>query len=166
MGVASEDEPLQCTFDPNGPNFQVRGNMPLIIQNYCRASAQTVPTTMGEIARCVLESLSLKYRTGVEALEALTGRDLQTIRVVGGGALNTVLSQMTADACNRRVVAGPVEASSLGNVMLQAIATGHVQDIAAGRSMMNESVQVISYDPHPSAAWDKAYSRFQMLEAY
>lgn len=164
--AASEATPLQCIFDPNHESFQAGGDMPLAIQSYCRATGQKVPSTAGEIARCALESLSLKYRSVVEALESLTGRNLQTIRVVGGGSLNTVLSQMTADACNRRVVAGPVEASALGNVMLQAIAMGHVQDIAGGRLAINESVRCISYVPHPSAAWDEAYARFKMLEIY
>lgn len=162
--AASEAAPLQCVIDPNGQNFQVRGNIPLAIQNYCRTTSQAVPTTIGGIVRCALESLSLKYRSGLEALESLTGRDIQTIRVVGGGALNTVLSQMTADACNRRVVTGPIEASALGNAMLQAIATGHVRDLASGRAAISESVQCVSYDPHPSDAWDEAYERFKMLE--
>ena len=86
--------------------------------------------TVGEIARCTFESLSLNYRSVLESLRALTGRDLRTIRVVGGGGLNTMLCQMTADACGCEVVSGPAEASALGNVMMQAVATGHLADVA------------------------------------
>ncbi len=158
-------KPLQRFFDPNDGRLQVQTNMPDTICRYCQATGQAVPATIGEIARCAFESLSLKYRSALESLELLTGRELQTLRIVGGGSLNAFLCQMTADACNRLVVAGPVEASALGNVMLQAIATGHLPDIQAGRSALAASIECISFEPRLSNAWHEAYARFKRLEA-
>ncbi len=163
--VAGKAKALQSIFDPNDKRLHVQSDMPRAIQGYCRSTRQPVPETMGEIARCAFESLSLKCRSALESLESLTGRTLKTIRVVGGGSLNTFLCQTIADTCNRPVVAGPVEASALGNVMLQAIATGHLSDIQSGRAAIAASVQCVSYHPRPSGAWDEAYARFKLLEA-
>ena len=121
--------------------------------------------TAGEIARCAFESLGLKYRSVLESLRKLTGRVLGTIRVVGGGGLNAVLCQMTADACGCQVVSGPSEAASLGNVMLQAVATGALPDVAAGRASIGKSLECISYAPHPGDGWSAAQARYRVLEA-
>jgi rhamnulokinase len=162
--AASGATMLRSLIDPNDGRLQVTGNMPAGIQQCCRATGQIIPETIGEIARCAFEGLSLKYRSALESLELLTGRELRTIRVVGGGSLNTFLCQMTADACNRVVVGGPVEASALGNVMLQAVATGHLSNLSAGRVAIAASVQCRSYEPRRSDAWDEAYMRFKRLE--
>jgi rhamnulokinase len=162
--AASRAPALVSIFDPNDDRLQVPSDMPGAIRRYCAETKQILPQTVGEIARCAFESLCLKYRTALGSLQSLTGRRFQTIRIVGGGAINPVLSQMTADACDRLVVAGPVEASALGNVMLQAIAMGHVQDIHAGRTALAASVERLSYEPHRSAAWDDVYARFKGLE--
>lgn len=163
--AASAAKALQSIFDPNDGRFQVQDDMPLAIRDYCKATGQAVPETVGEIARCAFESLSLKYRSALDALQSLTGRDIVTIRVAGGGSLNTFLCQMTADACNRIVVSGPVEASALGNVMLQVVATGHLPNLRAGRAAIAQSVRCSSFEPHRSDAWDDAYMRFKRLEA-
>jgi rhamnulokinase len=123
-----------------------------------------VPDTFGEIARSAFESLSLKYRSVIEQLEILIDRKIATIRIVGGGALNRFLCQMTADACNRLVVSGPVEASALGNVMMQAVATGHLPHLSAARIALADSVQCCLFEPHPCDAWDEAYTRFKGLQ--
>lgn len=156
---------FQCFIDPDAPGFQARCDMPRAIRAYCLASGQVAPETVGEIARCAFESLSLKYRSVLESLRKLTGRALRTIRVVGGGGLNTVLCQMTADACGCEVVSGPAEAATLGNVMLQAVATGHLSDVRSGRAAIAESVQCSAFDPHRRDRWDEAYVRFRALEA-
>ena len=101
---------------------------------------------------------------GDSILEQLTGRHLDCIRVVGGGSLNHFLCQMIADACDRPVVCGPVEASALGNVMLQAVATGHLHDVSAGRSRNRRLSRMRCPDPRPSEAWDEAYARFKAIE--
>jgi sugar (pentulose or hexulose) kinase len=150
--------------DVDADDFRMPENMPKAIASYCGRTAQSVPQGIGAIARCCFESLSLKYRSVLESLESLTGRHLATIRIVGGGCLNTLLCQMTADACNRVVVSGPAEASAFGNVMLQAIATGHLPNVSAGRASMAESIECISYYPHRNGAWDDAYMRFGQMQ--
>jgi rhamnulokinase len=156
---------FQSFIDPDAPGFQTQCDMPRAIREYCKASGQTSPETAGEMARCAYESLSLKYRSVLESLRKLTRRELKKIRVVGGGGLNAVLCQMTADACDCQVVSGPAEASALGNVMLQAVATGHLDDVRSGRAALAESVQCVVFEPHRSDRWDEAYARFRLLEA-
>jgi rhamnulokinase len=106
----------------------------------------------------------LKYRSVLASLEVLTSRTFSTIRIVGGGSLNALLCQMVADACDRRVVAGPAEATSLGNVMVQAIATGYVSSFETGRACIKESIQCVEYEPHATESWNDAYARFRALE--
>ena len=163
--AAEAAAPFQCFIDPDARNFQSQCDMPRAIHEYCLASGETAPETDGEIARCAFESLSLKYRSVLESLRKLTGRALCTIRVVGGGGLNSLLCQMTADACGCDVVAGPAEASTLGNVILQAVATGHLSDIWSGRVAIAESVQCSVFEPHRDVRWDEAYARFRALES-
>jgi rhamnulokinase len=115
---------------------------------------------VGEIVRCCLESLALKYRYTIEGLERLSGTRFNTIRIVGGGSQNHLLNQFTADACGKSVVAGPVEATALGNIMVQAIASGHLATIQEGREAVARSVELKTYEPHSSQAWNNAYERF------
>ena len=154
--MASAAQAFQCVLDVEADDFRMPEHMPRAIEAYCRRTGQPAPETIGAVARCCFESLSLKYRSVLESLEVLTGRHLKTIRIVGGGCLNELLCQMTADACDRMVVSGPVEASALGNIMLQAVATGHLPSIAAGRASIAESVQCTSYSPRRNDAWDEA----------
>jgi rhamnulokinase len=163
--AAEAAKAFQCFIDPDAAGFQAQCDMPSAIRQYCAASGQAAPETLGGIARCAFESLSLKYRSVLESLRKLTGRGLGTIRVVGGGGLNAVLCQMTADACGCQVVSGPAEASALGNAMLQAVATGHLADVHSGRAAIAESVECSVFDPHRSDRWDDAYERFRLLEA-
>ena len=163
--AAAAAKPLQRVFDPNARDFQMPADMPGTIRAYCQRTQQSVPDTVGEIARCAFESLSLKYRSVLQSLEQLTGRRLESIRVVGGGSLNHFLCQLIADACDRMVVCGPVEASALGNVMLQAVATGHLPDLNTGRAAIAASVECVSLAPRRSDAWEEAYASFKVIEA-
>ncbi|MDQ6758646.1 MAG: substrate-binding domain-containing protein [Acidobacteriota bacterium] len=165
LKLAGEAAPLVSLVDPDAPEFLSPGNMPVAIRAFCRATRQPEPDSVGAIARCCLESLSLKCRWVVEALESLTGRSIRTIRMVGGGSRNTLLCQLTADATNRRLAAGPVEAAALGNVMVQAIATGALPDAAAGRRAIAESAQRCYYEPSPKVDWSSAYGRFKAMLA-
>src|SRR5690606_9249027 len=122
---------------------------------------QPEPQDVGGMVRCCLESLALKYRWVVTALEQLTGRTITTVRVVGGGSQNALLCQLTADACRRPVVAGPAEGTALGNILVQAIATGHLPDLATGRLAVAASVQQTSYTPRDSGDWDAAIVGFE-----
>jgi len=162
--AASGARALQSFFDPNNPIMQAGEDIPAVIRGYCAETGQSVPQTVGEIARCIFESLSLKYRSVLASLIELTRRDLSMIRVIGGGVMNASLCQMTADACNCTVVAGPVEASALGNVMVQAIATGYLRDMGEGRAAIAMSFLCDVYEPRRSDAWDEAHARFKQLE--
>lgn len=165
VSAAESARSFQCFIDPDAHDFQTQCDMPRAVRHYCQVSGQIVPQTVGEIVCCAFESLSLKYRSALESLRMLTGRILQTIRVVGGGGLNAALCQMTADATGCAVFSGPAEAAALGNVMLQAVATGHLPDLRTGRAAIAESVQCSVFDPHHGGRWDEAYMRFRALEA-
>ena len=106
---------------------------------------------------------SARYRETLEDLERITGRTLSIIRIVGGGSLNRFLCQMTADACAREVIAGPVAAAALGNAMMQAIGTGHIKNLAEGQNALRQSVELQSYQPGQSAATQQAFERYQSL---
>ncbi len=163
LALAAEAPPLVSLIDPDAPEFLHPADMPAAIRDYCRRTGQPMPATVGALARCCLESLALKYRWVVTALEELVGRRLETIRVVGGGSQNALLCRLTADATGRVVVAGPVEATALGNVLVQAVATGALPDIAAGRRAVAASVPQTTYEPAATPGWDAAYARFESL---
>lgn len=152
--------PFRSLVDPDDPEFLLPGDMPTALRAFCRDSGQPEPADEGALVRCILESLALRYRSVCAALEELTGRSLGVIRVVGGGSRNRLLAQLTADICERPVVAGPVEATALGNVMMQAIATGALPDIEAGRAAVAESVTLERYEPRPAPGVAAAVRRF------
>jgi rhamnulokinase len=161
--AASNASAFSSFIDPSAAALQSPPDMCVAVQQYCARSSQPVPQTVGEIARCVFESLSFSYRAVVEELERLTGRRLETIRVVGGGSRNKFLCRMTASACEREVVAGPVEAAALGNAMVQAVATGHLRNLAEGRDALRRSVEYQCYSPTPGSAWQEAFGRYQAV---
>jgi rhamnulokinase len=149
--------------NPDHPSFVAPKDMPLAIRNFCASTGQNVPPDEGAVVRAALESLALRYRMVLGYLEELVGGRIETVHVVGGGAKNALLCQMAADATNRRVVAGPVEATALGNVMMQAVAAGSITGIAQGREIIRHSFEVQEYRPRQPAAWDEAYDRFERL---
>lgn len=157
--------PLRSVVDPDAGEFSRPGDLPAAIRRYCRERGEPEPRGKGEVVRCCLESLALKHRWVIEGLEAVTGRRLETLRIVGGGSRNHLLCRLTADACGRRVVAGPAEATALGNVLVQALATGRLRDLEAGREMIARSEAQEVYEPDPSSAgdWDAAFSRLVRL---
>jgi len=115
------------------------------------------------VIRCVLESLALRYRLVLGWLEELTGTHIETIHIVGGGTQNRLLSQMAADATARQVITGPVEATAIGNLMMQALASGAVGSIAEARDVIRHSFDVEHYTPHETAPWGEAFERFCSL---
>lgn len=160
---AESAPPLRSFIDPDHASFAAPTNMPEAIQEFCRRTGQPVPQSPGEIVRCATESLALKCRTMLERLETLVGGRLETIHIVGGGTQNRQLCQATADACGRRVVAGPVEATAIGNVLMQAIAAGAIADVSQARRVVRESFAVEQFAPRDTAAWGEAYGRFAKL---
>ncbi|MCE9544103.1 MAG: rhamnulokinase [Planctomycetia bacterium] len=159
--MAAEAEPLRSFIFPDNSLFNAPSNMPETIRRFCRDTGQPIPESKGAIIRCALESLALRYRQVLGDLEELVGGKIQTVHVVGGGTQNKQLCQMTADACQRRVVAGPVEATAVGNLMMQAVAAGDVRDITQARDVIRRSFDVEEYAPRDRAErWDEAYTRY------
>jgi rhamnulokinase len=163
LAMAGQARPFSSLVDPDATTFLSPGNMPATLREYCARSGQEQPESVGAVVRCCLESLALKYRQVLGDLERLAGHRLDTIRIVGGGSLNRMLCQFTADACDRPVAAGPVEATALGNILVQAMARGELADVAAGRQAIAASVPLETYEPRDRAGWDDAYARFRSL---
>ena len=137
--------------------------MPTRIGDFCRRTGQAVPESRGALLRCALESLALKYRWCLEKMETLRGRRIETIHIVGGGSQNTLLCQLTADATDRTVVAGPVEATALGNILMQMLAAGEISSLVEGREIVRRSAELITYRPGQRDGWDAAYQRYLAL---
>jgi rhamnulokinase len=164
--AASRAPAFRSFIDPSAPELQAPPDMCAAVRLYCAQTGQPVPQTPGEIARCAFESLSFAYREVLEDLERITGRSLCIVRVVGGGCLNRFLCQMTADACGRTVIAGPVEAAALGNAMVQAVATGHIGSLAEGQAALRQSVEYRSYEPVHADAWQQSFERYKFVIAH
>ena len=163
--MAAEVPPLQSIVNPDHGPFGAPGEMPVKIARYCRETNQREPASPGEIVRVCLDSLALAYRRTLAGLEDLLGRRIEVIHIVGGGTQNELLTQMTADACNRPVIAGPVEATAIGNILVQAMATGDVKSLADARAIVRASFDVKRYEPRDTQRWDGAYERFSQLPA-
>ncbi|HEV3477699.1 MAG TPA: rhamnulokinase family protein [Rubrobacteraceae bacterium] len=151
--------------DPDDPGFLPPGDMPGRIRRFCAETGQSPPEEPGAVVRCVLESLALKYRWALERAEAITGRRAEVVHIVGGGVRNTLLCQLTADATRRPVLAGPVEATALGNLMVQAYALGYLGSLEEIRAAVRGSpVEVRDYEPEGSGDdWEEAYERLQRI---
>jgi rhamnulokinase len=158
--MAAQAEPLQAVIDPDHSSFLWPGDMPARIQEYCQVTNQTAPQGKGEIVRCALEGIAFKYRWVLERVEEMLGHRLEPLHIVGGGTQNRLLSQLTADAIGRRVVTGPIEATATGNIIMQAIALGHLASLEEGRQVVRNSFEVIAFEPTGEPGWDDAYARF------
>lgn len=162
LSAASTDaHPFQSLFDPDHHRFFQPPDMVTAISDYCRQTAQRVPDGPAAFARGILESLAFKYRLVLESLEEVTGARFEAIRIVGGGSRNRLLNQFTADATGRTVVAGPVEATALGNIAMQMLATGAVASLDEARRIIERSFPVARFDPVSTDLWDHHYPRFQ-----
>ncbi len=161
--LAAASTPLQSFIDPDHSSFGNPELMPQAIQQFCRDTNQIVPETPGAIIRCALESLALKYHSVLGMLELLTGSAIEVVHIVGGGTQNKLLCQMTADACQRRVIAGPVEATATGNLLVQLIANGAVASVAEARQIVTNSFPVETYIPAATSDWGEAATRFADL---
>jgi rhamnulokinase len=161
--MAQAAEPFRSLIDPDDTSFLKPDDMPTAIRTWCRSSGQVEPRNEGELVRCALESLALKYRLVLGWLEELSGTPVKVVHIVGGGCQNELLNQFTADACGRPVVAGPVEATALGNVLVQARASGAVGSLAEMRAVVRQSTVLRTYEPRNVGAWTAAYERFRGL---
>jgi rhamnulokinase len=166
MTLAAAAEPLRSLVNPDAPELLNPPDMPAALREQCRRGNQPIPETEGALVRCALESLALKYAVVLDQLERLSGVRIEVIHIVGGGARNTLLNQMTADACQRRVVAGPAEATVLGNLLMQARAMGELGSLAEIREVVRQSSELLEYLPEPSSAakWSAAAARIAALK--
>ena len=160
---AKKAEPLTSIIDPDYGEFFAGGNMVAKIQEFCKKTGQPVPETVGEVARCIYESLALKYRWALERLEEIKGQKIDTLNIVGGGIQNKLLNQMVADSINRPVITGPVEGAAIGNLLAQAMALGDIKDLEQLRQVVRNSEAVASYEPNHTQAWEDAYQRMLKL---
>ncbi|NOS69838.1 MAG: rhamnulokinase [Verrucomicrobia bacterium] len=159
--MAGKARPLRSIVNLNDPRFLNPPDMPKAIQEFCRETKQPVPKTEAELVRCAYESLALKYREVLGSLEELTGEQIEVIHIVGGGSQSQLLNQFTADACQRPVITGPVEATAMGNLLTQIRADGELGSLAEMREVVRASSQVRRYEP---AAWNEAADRFAKLK--
>jgi rhamnulokinase len=158
--LAEASPPFLSLVDPDHCSFILPTNMPQALAEFCRKTGQPVPAAPGAVVRCTLESLALRYRWVLARLEELVEQRIEIIHVVGGGCQNEMLCQLTADACNRTVMAGPVEATAIGNLLVQAIGLGILGSLADAREVVRQSFEVRSYLPHHAEAWEDPYNRF------
>ncbi|MGB3680902.1 MAG: rhamnulokinase family protein [Rubrobacteraceae bacterium] len=162
--LATEAPAFGPVVDPDHPDFFSPGDMPSRIGSYCEATGQEAPASPGATVRCVLESLALKYHHVLREASRLTGREIETIHVVGGGSLNSLLCQLTADAAGTPVLAGPVEATAIGNAMVQALARGYVESLEGIRATVRRSYDVARYEPGgDDDEWEEQRERFRRL---
>ena len=158
--LAAQAQPFRSFIDPESTLFYTAGRMIEKVQNYCKETAQPVPETPGQIARCVYESIALQYRRTFDQLCAVTQRSWFALRIVGGGSSNQMLDQMIADALDLPVYAGPSEAASIGNILMQAAACGAVSGLAELRRISAASFSTVLFEPRDPARWTDAYGRF------
>ncbi len=161
--MAAKAPALRSIVNPDDSRFLNPPDMPKAIQDFCRETKQPVPKTEGELVRCAYESLALKYREVLGWLEELTGNRIEVIHVVGGGSKSAILNQFTADACQRPVITGPVEATALGNLLVQVRASGELSSLAEMRDVIRKSSEVATCQPGKSTAWEDASARFADL---
>ena len=158
--LALAAEPFKCFIDPDAPEFVPHGNIPERVREFCRKTGQYVPETVGEIMRCIYESLAMKYRLTFEKLRECTERDYPVIHVIGGGTKDGLLCQMTANSCDRTVKAGPIEATVMGNVAVQLMSGGSVKNIGQARKIVADSSELKTFEPKDTDKWAGAYEDF------
>ena len=161
--LAKAAKPFKCFIDPDHLSFVAPGDLPARVREFCQKTGQYVPETVGEVMRCIYESLAMKYRYTAETIGKLTGISPRVIHVVGGGTKDGFLSQMTADACGIPVCAGPEEATAIGNLLVQLMAAGEAKTLSDARAIVVASFACKHYSPQNTAAWDEAYQTFCAL---
>jgi len=160
---AKKAEPLRSIIDPDAPEFYAGGNMEEKIRQFCRRSGQPVPETIGQVARCIYESLALKYRHALEGLEKMKGQRIDSLNIVGGPINNRFLNQLIADSLDRQVVTGPIEGAAMGNLLTQAMALGDIANLDELRQVVRNSEAVEVWEPNHTQAWEDAYQKLLTL---
>lgn len=161
--LSKEAKPLVSLINPDEERFAHRGNMPQMIQDFCRETGQTVPETPGEIIRVIADSLAMKIRCVLGKLEQLIGHEVEILHIIGGGGQDENLNQSIASSINRPVIVGPFEATAAGNLMMQMVAAGDLTCLSDGRALIRKSFETKGFDPVDPEIWDQAYERFGAL---
>ena len=156
-------EPLRFFIDPDDQEFYMPGNMLNKVADFCEKTGQERPESFGQIVRCVLESLAMKYRYAFDVIEEIIGYELPEIYILGGGGQNRMLDQFVANACRRTVYAGPSEAALAGNVLSQMQSTGEISDLKEGRQIIRNSFEVLEFEPCRQTVWEDKYQNFRKL---
>ena len=163
IAEANASEPFRSLINPDDVLFANPADMEQAIQTYCSDFHQPVPQTRGQIVRCIFESLALRYRQVLDNLRTLSPHPIETLHVIGGGSRNELLNRWTANAVGIPVVAGPSEATAIGNIMIQALAAGTAKDIASMRQLINRSISLETFYPEDTDVWDAAYLHFKQV---
>lgn len=163
VNLAIEAKPFAAIFNPNDPGFLSPGDHPQRIRDYCQQTNQPVPVTPGAIVRGVLESLALAYREVLEQVTAVAHQKASVLHIVGGGTQNQLLNQMTANATGRPVVTGPIEATVIGNAIVQLISLGEIADLRQARQIVAGMAEMNHYEPKDTAVWNEMYGRYQEI---
>ena len=158
--LANNAKPLRSFISPNGSIFLHSGNHPELIKDFCKKTSQPVPETEGEIVRCVLESLALTYKNVLNELLKISKKKADIIYVIGGGSKNELLNQMTANATGVPVIAGPSEATVIGNAIVQLITLGELKDIKEARQLISNMSGLKKYEPEDIGTWNEAHARY------
>lgn len=158
--MARDSERFRSLIDPDDASLSAHGNLPDKIRAYCKRTNQPVPETIGQVVRCIYESLALKYRLALEQISHCTGKTFDVLHLMGGGTKDGFLCELTAQSLGIPVVAGPIEATALGNIILQLIALGEIENIQKGRQIIAETQSVNTFNEAHTPDWDEAYERF------
>lgn len=161
--IALDAKPLRSFVDPDSPEFGVSGDIPAKIQEYCRKTRQEVPETDSEIICCIYQSLAFKYRYVLEQLKEVAQKDFTTLHMLGGGTQAKLLCQMTSNSCGIPVIAGPIEATAIGNIMIQLVALGEIKDINEGRKLIAQTEKLLTYQPCDAQLWNAAYEKYKKI---
>jgi rhamnulokinase len=161
--AAARARPLACLFDPNDPSLLSALDVPAAIRDLCRSRGEFEPVDPAAITRAILESLALRAATSIKAIESVSGQQIGTIRIIGGGSRNRLFCECLADATGRLVLAGPAEATVLGNLAVQAHRLGLVESLDEARRLASMSVELAEYEPHADERWTSATARFAAL---
>ena len=161
--LAEQAEPLAAIFNPNDPIFLQPGDFPQCIRDFCQRTGQPVPQTVGAVVRSVLESLALAYREVLEQVTAVAKQTVSVLHIVGGGTQNRLLNQLTANATGLPVVTGPIEATVMGNALVQLITLGEIGDLRQARQIVTGMTELKRYEPEGTAVWDDMYGRYQQI---
>ncbi|MBO5334110.1 MAG: rhamnulokinase [Clostridia bacterium] len=161
--MARDAKPFKCFVDPDAPMLSAHGDLPNKIRKYCEKTGQEIPETVGEIVRCIYESLALKYRYALEQISECTGKNFGVLNILGGGTKDGFLCEMAANSINIPVVAGPIEATALGNIILQLKALGEIESVDEGRKLIAKTEKTKKYMPQRNDDWDGAYKNYKEL---